>query len=71
GDAGTLRQIGPDYGLYYEAREVEGTSAAYLVDHSTPSYLIDREGKMRMIYSHGTPPDVISADIQAMLAEEA
>jgi protein SCO1/2 len=71
GDTRTLRRIGPEYGLYYEVREVEGTSAAYLVDHSTPSYLIDKEGRMRMIYSHGTPPEVISADIQALLAEDA
>lgn len=71
GDERTLRQIGPDFGLYYEKRTVEGTSANYLVDHTTPSYLIDQEGRLRMVYSHGTPPEVISAEIQRMLTEGA
>lgn len=62
-----LRQIGPDFGLYYEKQVVEGTSASYLVDHSSASYLLDSEGRLVMVYSYGTPPEVISADLQTML----
>lgn len=67
GDDATLDEIGPEYGLHYEKRVVEGTSADYLIDHTTPSYLIDSAGQLVTIYSYGTPHDVISADILAML----
>jgi protein SCO1/2 len=69
GDDATLDEIGGEYGLHYEKREVEGTSADYLIDHTTPSYLIDSAGQLVMIYSYGTPHDVISADLLAMLEE--
>ncbi len=69
GDEATLREIGSDYGLYYKAHSPEGTSAQYLVDHSSASYLIDAEGKLRMVYSFDTPPEIVSTDLQAMLAQ--
>lgn len=69
GDDATLDDIGAEYGLHYEKRVVEGTSADYLIDHTTPSYLIDSEGQLVTIYSYGTPHDVMSADILAMLEE--
>jgi protein SCO1/2 len=69
GEPNTLRQIGPEFGLYFEQRQVAGTSASYLIDHSTAIYLIDAEGKLQMIYGYGMPPDVMTADIQAMLEQ--
>jgi protein SCO1/2 len=69
GDEATLRKIGSDYGLYYQAHSPEGTSAQYLVDHSSASYLIDAEGKLRMVYTFDTPPEVISSDLQTMLSQ--
>lgn len=71
GDARTLRKLGPDYGLYFEKREVEGTSAAYFVDHSAATYLIDKEGRLRMIYGYGIPADVMSTDVRTMLEQES
>ncbi len=67
GDDQTLRAIGSDYGLYYERRADLATSADYLVDHSSATYLIDQEGQLRMVYSYGTPPEVIGADVQDLL----
>lgn len=69
GDEATLRAIGKDYGLYYKAHSPEGTSAQYLVDHSSASYLIDATGKLRMVYAFNTPPEVISSDLQTMLSQ--
>ncbi len=70
GEEMEIRKIGADYGLYFEKREVEGTSADYLVDHTAASFLIDRQRRLRMIYGYGTPADVISSDIQRLLEEE-
>lgn len=69
GDEAIFRQIGKEYGLYYKKREVEGSSAAYLVDHSAASYLVDADGRLRMVYSYGTAPDVIAAGVSELLAE--
>lgn len=69
GDEATLRQIGAEYGLYYQKQSVAGTSAAYLIDHSAAAYLIDAQGRLRTIYSYGTTPEVIAAGIQRLLDE--
>ena len=40
GDRSTLEQVWKAYGVYQEQQEA-GSAAGYLVDHSTPTYLID------------------------------
>jgi protein SCO1 len=69
GDEATLRQIGKEYGLYHNKNSPEGTSAAYLVDHSAASYLIDGAGQLRVVYGFGTPPDAIAEGVRRLLAE--
>ncbi len=69
GDERTLQRIGSDYGLYVQKQPAEAGSSNYLVDHSTASYLIDKAGQLRVVYSYGTPPDTISADIRRIIAE--
>lgn len=69
GDDATLRRIGPEYGLYYQRNTPAGTSAAYLVDHSSATYLIDAEGRLRIVYSFGTSPEVIAAGVRELLKE--
>lgn len=69
GDEATLRKIGKEYGLYYQKQPVAGTSAAYLIDHSAASYLIDGQGRLRIVYSYGTTPDIIAAGVRGLLKE--
>lgn len=68
-DEATLRRIGGEYGLFYQRQAVSGSSAAYLMNHSAASYLIDPQGQLRMIYSYGTPHTVIAPDVERLLAE--
>lgn len=68
GDEATLRKIGGEYGLYYKANAVSGSST-YLVDHSAAAYLIDKQGRLRMIYSYGTPHSVMTPDVQRLIDE--
>lgn len=70
GDARTLRKLAPDYGLYFEKRQVEGTSAAYFMDHSAATYLIDPEGRLQMIYGYGIPSEVVSRDLRTVLTRD-
>jgi protein SCO1/2 len=64
----TLEPIRPDYGLYYELRTNEGRGENYLVDHSTPSYLIDPQRRLAAIYSYDASAAIIAADIAERLA---
>jgi len=70
GNEKTLRRIQFDYGLFYQKSQVPGTSADYLVDHSAAAYLIDQEGRLVMIYAFGTPPEVMRADVRALLQRQ-
>lgn len=60
GDAVTLAQIAPDYGLFYEIVKENPDDTAYLVDHTTPSYLIDPEGRLEAIFSFTAEPEAIA-----------
>lgn len=70
GDDVTLGQIGKEYGLFYQREQVAGTSQPYMVTHSSSSYLIDRAGRLRMVYHFGTPPKLIASDIADLYAHE-
>jgi len=56
------------YGAAYQ--KVENNSAAgYLVDHSSYTYVIDKNGKLRYSLVHGTAPDEILKVVRELLAE--
>ncbi len=69
GEEQQIRKIGVDYGLFFQKREIEGTSADYLIDHTAASFLIDQQGRLHTVYAYGTPPEIISEDILMLLGE--
>jgi protein SCO1/2 len=69
-DDATLARIQPDYGFYYERRLGSGSQAVYTIDHSTRSYLLDREGVLRATFAYDTDPELMAAALQWYLAHE-
>ncbi len=67
GPPSEIRKIAPDYGVFFQKNQVAGTSAAYLVDHSTAIYLVDPQGRLHTIYGYGIPPTVLEQDLRQML----
>lgn len=65
GDETTLRQISPDYGLFYDVRD-DGTDT-YLVDHTASTFLIDPEQRLTRIFTFATPTDVIVDNIRQVI----
>lgn len=59
-DDATLSRIQPDYDFYYQRRLDEGTQSIYTVDHSTRSYLLDRNGVLRASFAYDTAPQQIA-----------
>jgi protein SCO1 len=69
GLSGTPDQIAEaatPFGIYYQKHE--GTPASgYLVDHTATVNMLDREGRMRLVWPFGTEGDAMAADLKQML----
>lgn len=66
GDDAALRPIAQEFGVYYQAVPLEGSETAYTVDHTASSFALDREGRLAIVFSYGTPPDAIAQRLRAL-----
>jgi protein SCO1/2 len=55
------------YGVTYERVEYPESATGYLIDHSTLTYVIDPQGKLRLTYPRGADPEAIAADLRHLL----
>lgn len=62
-----VRAVASDYFLYFAPADGGGSSAGYLVDHTSYSYLIGPDGRLRAIYPFDADLDTITADLQELL----
>lgn len=82
GDETTLRSMAAEYGAYFSIptdqqkgdsdkdHHVEGIdSDNYFVQHTSPAYLIDPRGFLRLVYFNGTAPEIIAQGIRQILEE--
>ena len=60
GDAAATQRVAKEFKIYYEKRK---TGDSYSVDHSSQSYVIDPQGRLRLLVR----PDRIAADLPADL----
>lgn len=79
GDETTLRRMGAEYGLMYQQETLNVghehdhghdhnlDEENYFVQHTSPSFLIDPDGYLRLVYFYGTEPDVIIEGIRQVL----
>lgn len=63
-----VRAFASDYFLYFTQADGGGSSAGYLVDHTSYSYLIGPDGRLRAIYPFDTAITTISSDLEALPA---
>jgi protein SCO1/2 len=66
GSAEQLAAVRKAYGVVARKQVVAGTSAAYLVDHSAFVYVVDRDGRLRLMFPFGTPVDDMAHDIKLL-----
>ncbi len=77
GDDQTLRQMAAEYGASFAIpqhdhadRHTENIkSDNYFVEHTSPSFLIDAAGYLRMVYFYGTSTDSIAASIRDVVKQ--
>jgi cytochrome oxidase Cu insertion factor (SCO1/SenC/PrrC family) len=86
GDEATLRSVGAEYGLIFSQQspaeadhhpeEVSESDSSldhenYFVQHTSPVFLIDREGVLRMVALYGSRPEVLASSLRQLLQESA
>jgi protein SCO1/2 len=82
GDETTLRSMAAEYGAYFSipADQQKGDSDKdhheegidsdnYFVQHTSPAYLIDPKGFLRVVYFNGTTPEIIAQGIRQILQD--
>lgn len=62
-----MQQFTDGFKVFYQKREVEGTQASYLVDHTATLFLLGPRGNVVNLYPFGTPATEIAQDIKDRL----
>jgi protein SCO1/2 len=66
GTAEETAKVTKEFKIIFE--KVPGTTpTSYTINHSAGTYVIDREGRVRLFVRHATPADSIAADIKKLL----
>lgn len=66
GNKEEIDQVVRQYGAHYS---LGAEQAAYLVDHSTYTYLIDQQGKVRFLFRRSDGPELMAAVTDQLFAE--
>ncbi|MEO6063571.1 MAG: SCO family protein, partial [Thermoflexales bacterium] len=61
-DIETVRRFGAEFGAAFEKQKPAGTSASYLVAHTSFTYLLDRDGRWRMTFAFKTPVEEVARE---------
>jgi copper(I)-binding protein len=69
GSAAQLEPVWTAYGVSIMRREIAGAgSRAYAVHHTASTYVIDPQGRLRLMAPFGTPVDDVLHDVRVLLA---
>ena len=67
GSKAQLDAVQQAYGVFATRAPSDDKKIGYEVHHSSSIYLIDREGKLRLLVPFGTPPQTVAHDINLLL----
>lgn len=63
-----VAQAARDFRVVYKRHAQPGVEG-YLVDHTAGSYVMDKQGRLRLFLPFALPPDAIAHDLALLLAE--
>jgi protein SCO1/2 len=66
GDLAATRKVAAEFKIYFEKAASGGS---YTVNHSVQSYVIDPQGRLRLLVRHDRVGQDLSADLKTLLAE--
>ena len=65
GDLAATKQVAAEFKIYFEKRK---QGEGYTVDHSAQSYVIDPQGRLRLLVRHERIAQDLASDLRAILA---
>jgi len=66
GDAAATAEVAKEFKVLYQ-KQPGPTPGTYSMDHSTGTFIFDREGRLRVYESYAQGPDALAHDIRALL----
>ena len=66
GDAAATTKVTKDFHVYAHER-ADKSGDGYTIDHSAQVYVLDRQGRVRLLLAPGTPPASIVSDLRVLL----
>jgi len=66
GDLAATQNVAKEFKIYFEKRK---TGDSYTVDHSAQSYVIDPQGRLRLLVRHDRIAQDLAADLRALLRD--
>ena len=67
GERSELQTVWKDFGVIAKQESGGGSAAGYLVAHSTYTYLVDQEMRLRVTFPFGSAPEDVAADVVHIL----
>ncbi|MCL2525044.1 MAG: SCO family protein [Betaproteobacteria bacterium] len=67
GSAEEIAEVARRYGVFYSEQKVETAAGGYVVDHSSETYVIGRDGRLAGTLPHGAAPEQVAAAIRKIL----
>ena len=61
-----LTRVQRAYGIVAQRRQPRDGSDAFLVDHSAPVYVVDHEGRLRLMFTGATSADDMAHDLRLL-----
>jgi len=68
GDQEATRSAAREFKVFY-TKVAGSTGATYTIDHTAASYVLDRQGRLRLYVKHAQPPEDIAADLRILLSD--
>jgi protein SCO1/2 len=65
GDEETVRPVADDFGVFFQ--RVDNGTDNYEVEHTATSFVVDPDGRLRMVFPTDTDPAIMAQRIQALL----
>jgi len=69
GDEATIRELASGFGVYFATYPSE-SALGYLVEHSTSSFLLDRQGRLRIVAPYELSAEQLAQDVRYLLRSD-
>jgi protein SCO1/2 len=67
GSVEEIAEISRRYGVFYQKQGAEMAGEGYVVDHSSDTFIVGQDGRLKARMAHGIPPEQVAALIRQFL----